>query len=273
MLRAALLAAVAAGCGGSPETAPGAAGSHLAGADPVVAISPEQPRFAPGEQRRLTASVTDAQGTSRPASSVRWSSSRPAVLEVDVQGLATARALGVATITAEVPEGSATLTAVVCEAWADECVPGAPGPPPEGPVRVPPGPPPPDPRRPPEIVDVTPAEDQVLDPYDPVVCRPGEYCPARPDFVLQSIQVATRFPGDDEPAAARMWVDGAAVPVAVRTETPVPGMFIDGYVDHWLRDHPLDAGQHEVTVEVTSREDRAARYTWRFTFTEPTWRP
>jgi hypothetical protein len=70
-----------------------------------------------------------------------------------------------------------------------------------------------------------------------------------------------------------MSVDGAAVPVKMRPEAPVPGMYIDGYVDHWLRDHPLDAGPHEVTVEVTSREGRAVRYTWRFTFTEPTWRP
>jgi Bacterial Ig-like domain (group 2) len=263
--RAALAVALASACGGDPWAPPGAAAP-----EPRLSVTPQRAELRPGERQRFSLAIADAGGVPRPARSVRWRSSDPAVVTIDAGGLATAHREGTATITAAVGEDTATGTAVVC----DPCL----APTPEvhespGPAAspAPTGPPPPDPRRPPEIVDVSPAEDAVVDPVVIPDCGPIP-CGA-PSFILSFIQVATRFPGEDEPAAGRMWVDGREVPVEVQTETPVPGMFIDGYVTHRLYDHPLGAGPHEVTVEVTSREGRTVSYTWRFTLTEPTRRP
>jgi hypothetical protein len=264
-LWAALVLTLAGGCGGDTGTSPVAGGSEQ-----PITITPQQARLSPGARQRFAVSVTDAGGVSRPAGSVRWRSSAPAVLGVDQSGLATARAKGRATITAELAQGTATTTADVCE--GDDCGPIGPvmfPSPVEGPspVPAPTGPPPPDPRRPPEIVGVEPFEDDVLDPYQPACDGCGG-----PDFFFFAVRAQVRFPGEETFATGRMWIDGTEVPVRVTLETPVPVMFVQGYVAHDVFDHPLDAGLHEVTVEVTSREGRAVRYSWRFTFTEPSGR-
>jgi hypothetical protein len=160
-------------------------------------------------------------------------------------------------------------TVAGCE--GDDC--GGPSPgevpvpsPVEGPVihpsPTPTGPPPPDPRRPAEIVAVMPPEDQLFDP-NPDCLQWGCTLPS-----LGGISARVRFPGEDTLASGRMVIDGAEVPVAVTTETPVPPSSADGNVGYSFTNGPLGAGPHEVTVEVTSREGQVVTYTWRFAFTD-----
>jgi len=66
-----------------------------------VTISPDRPRvFGPGEQAQFTATVRDTTGVALPEAPVAWSSSASAVAGVSTEGVVTAVAEGVATITA-----------------------------------------------------------------------------------------------------------------------------------------------------------------------------
>jgi hypothetical protein len=100
---AVLLAALAAGCGDVTQS------------DPVaqVAVEPAAATLAPGGTVQLSARVTDGAGQPVAGRTVTWSTSAPAVAEVDATGRVTALATGQATITAASGGQRATVTVTV----------------------------------------------------------------------------------------------------------------------------------------------------------------
>ena len=105
------------GSGGSSGTTPDATTTNPPAPDPVpasVEISPTSVRLAAaGDTTRLSTEVRDSNGGRITGAQINWSTSAPEIVSVDSNGLITAIADGVTTITAMVGALSASATVTV----------------------------------------------------------------------------------------------------------------------------------------------------------------
>ena len=93
---------------------------HGPGAADRIAISDTAYQFiALGQNHLFTAAVKDASGDALPRAVVQWSSSDPAILRVNGDGLATAVGTGTATLTAAVGNVQDAVTVVVAQEPAE----------------------------------------------------------------------------------------------------------------------------------------------------------
>lgn len=111
-MRAMLLGALAAGCGGDPAS-PGAPAPVA-----TVAVTPAAVTLLAGATTQLAATVRDAAGNELTGRAVTWASTAPAVAGVSATGGVTGMAVGSATITAsaEGKNGTAAITVQVLPA-------------------------------------------------------------------------------------------------------------------------------------------------------------
>lgn len=108
-----LLAFTAACGGGDGPTGPGGGGGGGGATVANVAVSPNTASIAIGATTTLTATPTDANGTTVGGQTISWSSNNTSVATVSSSGVVTGVAAGTATITASTAGKSGTATITV----------------------------------------------------------------------------------------------------------------------------------------------------------------